>query len=65
MQFSYLSKLVGAVHCLPIIVWAPAVEKYPEGRVEAGWGCPSRVSQSQLATLLSEALTLLPKDSHD
>lgn len=27
VQASYLSKLMGAIHCLPIVIWSPAVEK--------------------------------------
>lgn len=48
-QFSYLSKLVGAIHCLPIIIWSPAVEKYPEGRARAPLWWPTQASQSQVA----------------
>lgn len=52
MQFSYLSKLMGAIHCLPIIIWSPAVEKHPEGRARAPLWRPSQASQAQLTTLL-------------
>ena len=43
MHFTYLSKLMGAIHCLPDIIWSPAVEKYPEGRARATPRLPTQV----------------------
>lgn len=50
MEFSYLSKLMGTIHRLPIIIWAPAVEKYPEGRARAILQLPTGLPVSILPT---------------
>ena len=41
---SYLAQLVGAIHCLPVIIWSPAVERHPVGRARARPWLPTQPS---------------------
>ena len=46
---SYLPKLMGTVHCLSIVIWSPAVKRYPVGRARARPWLPTQAPQPQLA----------------
>lgn len=64
---SYLSELVRAVHGLPVVVWAPAVQKHPReesgpGRGSPPW-TPSRPATPLPGLLLSS--TGSSRDPHD